>query len=1742
MKYQDQGRRGADLKQLYSRSRKKLSGGRWALSLSRTHWFALGALAATLIVGLAAWRAVSANSPLTVNTVVGSSAASGVDWQSARGIALQGTLIYVADTGNQVVRQVNTATTPPTVTIVAGTLGQAAANPADLNGDGGPATAGLLNNPSDVAVDGAGNLYIADTGNHRIRKVEAIGGQITPASLISTVAGNGQTGGQDGPALGPALSSPRGLWADAGGNLYIADTGNHRIRRIIGSTIQTIAGNGTQGSDGDGAPALNGFLNAPLDVAVDASGNVYLADTGNHRVRVVNTSGVINAFAGNGTAGSNGDANGTPTSVMLHTPSGVAVDGAGRVYIADTGNHRIRMVSSGTLSTLVGNSLQGYDGEGPIATARSLNLPIGVAANSGGSEIFFMDSGNRRLRKISGLGPIGLSTIVGDGSDGYSGDSGLATAAKLRVPQGVALDAAGNIYIADTSNHVIRKVTVSNGQITTIAGTGTASVSATDTNGDTGPATSATLNQPTAVVVDASGNVYIADTGNHRVRKIDLAGNITTVAGLVVINGTPTTIGAALNGPRGLADDGGAIYIADTGNHVIRLLGLGGTVTTVAGSGLPGSQGDNGAATSARLNQPSGVAVNDEGVLYIADTGNHRIRKVDGGVITTIVSQGLVRVGFEGDGGSATLARLNSPSALALDAAGNLYITDKGNNRIRKVTASDGKINTIIGNGTVGFSGDGGFATSAAFNFLSSVAAGAAGVYVADTGNNRIRLAVAPPNTAPVLTSPGNQAVNEGAALNFTLSASDTAGQTLTYSMTGAPPGATLDSATGAFSYSPAFSVVAHAPGPPPSPAQFTVTFKATDDGAPPLEDTKTITITVNDVNRAPTASAGTIPAALEATGPAGATLALNGSGADADGDPLTFAWTNTVNNVTTTIATVATQNVTLGIGSHSLVLTVSDDKGGVTSTTAAAVVVQDTQAPVIANVPANITQTITSGTGENVSYTMPTATDAVDGAVTVNANIASGSFFPIGTTTVTFTATDARGNTATASFSVTIDLASTGGGGGGMTSYGIDALAGTGAYGSGGNAGAAIAATFKQPHGVAVDGAGNIFIADAEARVVRKVNAADGQINVYAGTGAKGASGDGGPATAAQLNHPSGLAVDSAGNLYIADTHNHRIRRVAANGTISTVAGSGVAGFGGDGGSATSARLSYPMAVAVDGAGNVFVGDTGNNRIRKVTGSTISTVAGNGASGYDSDGVSATAASLDHPTGVAVTADGNTLYIADTGNNRVRKVTGGTISTLAGTGAASFGGDGGDAAAAGLNAPTGVLLDGNGDLLIADSGNERLRKVQMSDGQISTIAGTGAAGNTGDGGPALSATLDTPAALARNSASGVIVLSDAGNLRVRKLTPVVTGPVNNSPVPDPVFNQSLNDNQVLNVALSAADADGDPVTFSVVPSLPFLSIVNANPAARTAVLRIDPNGSNAGVYNVQIQAADDQNGTGLTAVFTITVNNTGGGGPANNPPVAQANALATPIEATGPGGAQVNLNGSASSDPDGDPLTYQWSDNGTVFATSAITSRTLSLGTHVIALTVNDGRGGSHTTSQTVLVRDTTAPAISVTPSTVTFEQGDPVVLPTPVVSDTVDTSVTVTNNAPANYPPGTTVVTFTATDDAGNSATATVTVVINGASPVLTAINPTQGTQGQTLTMTLSGSNFAPNAQVSFSGGDITVQVIAATPTQITATVIIGPNAIAGSTVLNKRSVTVTNPGSGSSTLVKVFSVLKR
>ena len=338
-----------------------------------------------------------------------------------------------------------------------------------------------------------------------------------------------------------------------------------------------------------------------------------------------------------------------------------------------------------------------------------------------------------------------------------------------------------------------------------------------------------------------------------------------------------------------------------------------------------------------------------------------------------------------------------------------------------------------------------------------------------------------------------------------------------------------------------------------------------------------------------------------------------------------------------------------------------------------------------------------------------------------------------------------------------------------------INTFAGTGNRGYSGDGGLATLAQLGTPAGVAADALGNVYIVDADNHVVRKVDS-NGIITTVAGTGGKNFSGDGGPATAALLNAPNDVAVDGYGNLYIADLGNHRIRKVNQSGLITTIAGNGSDQFSGDGGPAIAAGLNFPHGIAVDTAGNLYIASPYNARVRKVdTNGIITTVAGTGNDGYAGDGGPAIAAQLRHPVDVDVASNGN-LYIADAENHRIRKVDpSGMITTIAGTGNSGYAGDGGPALNAQINLPHGITVDSSNNVYIGDRLNHRVRKIDAN-GIITTLAGTGAEGYAGDGGPASQAQLAHPLHLGVDT-NGNLYITDSRNHRVRRVVVATTPP-----------------------------------------------------------------------------------------------------------------------------------------------------------------------------------------------------------------------------------------------------------------------------------------------------------------------------------------------------------------------------
>jgi hypothetical protein len=634
-----------------------------------------------------------------------------------------------------------------------------------------PGTSANVPSPWGVATDTSGNFYFSTVNvwspDSRVYKVDKSG-------KLTVFAGNGVYGysGDGGPAAQAELNSPRGLAADSFGNVYIADMGNCIIRKVdakgiistFAGTPPSIAYGPTCGYGGDGGPATSALLSGSLGIAVDSTGNVYIADCWNFRIREVTVSnGDINTVAGNGTDCTSGGAacgdGGPATSAGISGVFYLAVDGSGNVYIFDIDNNVVREFSvGGNINTVAGNgsmctgSYYPVCGDGGPATSAEISEGGGIGVDSPGN-IFIADLYDFRIREVT-VSDHKIHTVAGNGYtcwDGWlptCGNGGSALAAELGAVDGLAVDSSDDIFMADIDQLSIREVTASNGYINEVAGNGTFWFA-----GNGVPPTSASLYFPTAATSDSAGNIYIADQGNCSIREVSATtGNITTFAGTppgeVCIgmtkngDGGPAT-SANLDFPAKAVPYAGDVYIADTSNCAIRKVDSGGTISLFAGTEQEcGYSGDGGPATSATLNYPTSVGVDGSGNVYIADRNDQRVREVSGGIINTVAGNGTG--GHSGDGGPATSAELGFPNDVLLDASGNLYIADESNGLIRMVNTS-GIISTFAGGGggcagQTDSVGDGCPATEAILTSPTGVAMDAAGdLVIADWGSNRIR-------------------------------------------------------------------------------------------------------------------------------------------------------------------------------------------------------------------------------------------------------------------------------------------------------------------------------------------------------------------------------------------------------------------------------------------------------------------------------------------------------------------------------------------------------------------------------------------------------------------------------------------------------------------------------------------------------------------------------------------------------------------------------------------------------------------------------------------------------------------------------------------------------------------------------------------------------------------------------------------------------------------------------------------
>lgn len=663
--------------------------------------------------------------------------------------------IYVADTGNDTIRKI-----APN-----GTVSTFAGSPGVAGSTDGNGTNALFNGPQAVAVDSAGNVYVADTGNFTIRK-------ITTNGAVSTLAGlAGNAGSSDGLGTNAAFYEPEGITVDTASNVFVADTWNDTIREVSpAGQVVTIAG--SAGNFGfTNTIGTNALFYEPQGVVVDPSDDVFVADTGNNLIREIAANGAVTTLAGS--AGNFGYTNATGANASFYSPRGISRDSAGNLYVADYLNNVIREVTLAGVVTTIAGSAGNFGSADGVWTNALFWGPQGVLVNpTNNSFIYVADTGNSTVRKLGfniGDGLWTSSTLAGDASIGSTNATGAA--ARFFWPMDVASDGQGNFFVADAANDTIRKIT-SGGVVTTFAGSpGVAG--ANDGN-------SALFNAPQAVAVDKSGNVYVADTGNSTIRKITSGGAVSTVAGLPGVSGCSDGTGtnAQFSAPEGIAvDASGNAYVADTLNHTIREVTPAGAVTTIAGTaGVFGAV--DGTGNAALFNRPTGLAIDGSGNLYVTDFYNHTVRKImPGGVVTTLA--GLPGV-FGNMDGTNCVARFFEPQGVAVDNNGNVYVADSGNHTVRQLTSSG---TNWVASTIAGWAGNSGSANgsgiAARFDYPAGIAVYTGNLFVADSANNMIRSgSIITDNPPTIFGQPQSLAVDAGNPAAFSVGAS---GGTLYY-------------------------------------------------------------------------------------------------------------------------------------------------------------------------------------------------------------------------------------------------------------------------------------------------------------------------------------------------------------------------------------------------------------------------------------------------------------------------------------------------------------------------------------------------------------------------------------------------------------------------------------------------------------------------------------------------------------------------------------------------------------------------------------------------------------------------------------------------------------------------------------------------------------------------------------------------------------------------------------------------
>ncbi len=675
--------------------------------------YVLAALAVAVLLVSALQSSAQTNypTPYAITTIAGSAGYGSVDgtgatarFFGARGMAVDGA-------GNAFVADSRNCTirkvTPAgVVTTLAGVAG--AQGSVDGAGSGA-----RFYGPTGIAIDGAGNLYVTEFGDHTIRKVTATGTVTTFAGLA------GRQGSSDGVGSDARFNLPSGIAVDRLGNLFVLDQTNNVVREVTAAGVVTTLATLSPQIDPQ-------YTEPPIPyggVGVDVSGNVYVAGANNNTIQKVGTNGEVTVFAG--TLGQWGYVDGVGADARFVVPSGVAVDAAGNLYVGDIFNNAIRKVTpAGAVTTLVGGGGQGGTTDGPRNVAR-FSIIAGLALDPSGALIV---SDQNAIRKVTPAGAV--TTLAGSNETvGYA--DGPGNIALFNLPFGIAVDSSTNLFVTDSGNNTIRKITPA-GVVSTFAGSPGNSGSAD------GVGSAARFTSPQGAALDSAGNLYVADAGNYTIRKISPSGVVTTLAGSPGAAGSADGSGSAaqFNSPRGVAVDGaGNVYVTDFVDHTIRKVTPDGLVTTLAGvAGVFGWA--DGTGDQALFNRPFGIAADSPGNLYVADSGSQVIRKITAaGDVTTLAGQAGVTGTKDG---TVADALFWEPIGVAVDRSGNVYVTESLGAKLRKITA-DGHTSTLAGL-TANLGDADGVGSAARFSYPTGVAVDASGtVYIADDGNNLIR-------------------------------------------------------------------------------------------------------------------------------------------------------------------------------------------------------------------------------------------------------------------------------------------------------------------------------------------------------------------------------------------------------------------------------------------------------------------------------------------------------------------------------------------------------------------------------------------------------------------------------------------------------------------------------------------------------------------------------------------------------------------------------------------------------------------------------------------------------------------------------------------------------------------------------------------------------------------------------------------------------------------------------------------